>query len=214
MNYALPNVDLKSATPTRTSTLLRDFANTVTRERVTVGEIVAALGDRGLGVLIAIFAIPNMLPSAVPFGNTVVGIFPLIFAVHLVCGFDRLMLPAFIADRSISASSFKALVPRVAAVLSWFERLLKPRFPGVTGLNIERVVGALCVVLALITMLPIPFAHNLPALALVLIGLGLIERDGLAILIGTAIGVIGTVLYGLVLVGLASGLHFLLRLGL
>ena len=213
MNYALPNVDLKSATPTRTSTLLRDFARAVARERVTVGEIVAALGDRGLGVLIAIFAIPNMLPSAVPFGNTVFGVFPLIFAVHLVCGFDRLMLPGFIANRSISASSFKALVPRVAAVLSWFERLLKPRFPSITGLNIERVVGALCVVLALITMLPIPFAHNLPALALVLIGLGLIERDGLGILIGAAIGVFGTILYGLVLLGLASGLHFLLRAG-
>jgi hypothetical protein len=214
MNYALPNVDLKSATPTRTSALLRDFAGSVARERVSVGEIVAALGDRGLGVLIAIFAIPNMLPSAVPFGNTVVGIFPLIFAVHLACGFDRLMLPEFIANRSISASSFKALVPRVAAVLSWFERLLKPRFPGVTGLNIERVVGVICVVLALITMVPIPFAHNLPALALVLIGLGLIERDGLAILIGAAIGVVGTVIYGLVVVGLASGLHFLLRAGL
>jgi len=214
MNYALPNVDLKSATPTRTSALLRDFSGAIARERVTMGEIVAALGDRGLGVLIAIFAIPNMLPSVVPFGNVVVGVFPLIFAVHLACGFDRLMLPAFIANRSISAKSLKTLVPQVAGVLSRFERLLKPRFPGVTGPHIERVVGVLCVVLALITMIPIPFAHNLPALALVLIGLGLIERDGLAILIGAAIGVVGTIVYGLVLMGLASGLQFLLRAGL
>jgi hypothetical protein len=211
MNYALPNVDLKSATPTRTSALLRNFAAAVAGERVTVGEIVAALGDRGLGVLIAIFAIPNMLPSAVPLGNTVFGIFPLVFAFHLVCGFDRLMLPAFIANRSISASSFKALVPRIATVLAWFERLLRPRFPGVTGRSIERVVGAICMMLAVITMVPIPLAHNVPALALVLIGLGLIERDGLAIIIGAAIGVIGTVIYGLVLVGLASGLHFLIQ---
>jgi len=214
MNYALPNVDMTQATPTRTSALLRDFAATVSRERVSVGEIVAALGDRGLGVLIAIFAIPNMLPSAVPLGNTVVGIFPLIFAVHLAFGFDRLMLPAFVANRSVSASTFKALVPRVAAVLSWFERLLKPRLPGVTGMSIERVVGVISIVLALITMIPIPFAHNVPALALVLIGLGLIERDGLAIVIGSAIGIIGTVIYGLVLIGLASGLRFLIHTGL
>jgi hypothetical protein len=63
-------------------------------------------------------------------------------------------------------------------------------------------------------MIPIPFAHNLPAVALVLIGLGLIERDGVAILIGAAIGMVGTVLYALVLFGLASGLHFLLNAGL
>lgn len=213
MNYALPNVDLKSVTPTRTSALLRDFAGTVARERVSVGDIVAALGDRGLGVLIAIFAIPNMLPSVVPLGNSVVGIFPLIFAIHLAFGFDRLMLPAFIANRSISAKSLKTLVPRVADVLSWFERLLKPRLPGVTGPYVERIVGVICVVLSLITIIPIPFAHNVPALALVLIGLGLIERDGLAILIGAAIGVVGTIVYGLVLVGLASGLQFLLSAG-
>ena len=143
MNYALPNVDMKSATPTRTSTLLRDFAATVTSERVSVGEIVAALGDRGLGVLIAIFAIPNMLPSAVPFGNSVVGLFPLIFAVHLACGFDRLMLPAFVANRSLSTGTFKALVPRVATVLSWFERLLKPRLPGVTRPTLRRELARL-----------------------------------------------------------------------
>jgi hypothetical protein len=63
-------------------------------------------------------------------------------------------------------------------------------------------------------MLPIPFAHNLPALALVLIGLGLIERDGLAMLIGAAIGLASTFVYGLVLFGVASGLQVLLHAGL
>jgi hypothetical protein len=214
MNYPLPNVDLRSATPARTSTLLRDFSSTIVRERVSVGEIVAAFGDRGLGVLIAISAMPNMLPSIIPFGNVVLGIFPLIFAVHLACGVDRLMLPDSIARRLVSSKRLKTLMPRVADVLSRFEGLLKPRFPAVTGPQFERIVGALCVVLALITMLPIPFAHNLPALALVLIGLGLIERDGLAMLIGAAIGLASTFVYGLVLFGVASGLQVLLHAGL
>jgi hypothetical protein len=213
MNYPLSNVDVRSATPTRTSTLLRNFSDTITRDRVSIGEIVAALGDRGLGVLIAIFAIPNILPSVVPFGNVVVGIFPLIFAIHLALGVDRLMLPSSVARRSIRSESLKTLIPRVADTLSWFEGLLKPRFPAMTGPLIERVVGALCVALALITMVPIPFAHNLPALGLVLIGLGLIERDGLAMLIGAIIGVAGTLVYGLVLFGVASGLKFLLHAG-
>ena len=71
MNYAAPNAGLTQAKPTRTSALLRDFAMSLTGERVSVGEIVAALGDRGIGVLIAIFALPNILPSTVPFGNVV-----------------------------------------------------------------------------------------------------------------------------------------------
>ena len=83
MNYAAPSADLKKAKPTRTSELLREFALSLTGERVSIGDIVTALGDRGLGVLIAIFALPNILPSTVPFGNVLTGIPPLIFAVHL-----------------------------------------------------------------------------------------------------------------------------------
>jgi len=211
MNYAAPNVDLKQARPTRTSALLRDFAASITSERISIGEIVAALGDRGLGVLIAIFALPNILPSTVPFGNVLTGIPPLIFAVHLALGLDRLMLPGFIARRSMKSSSLKALVPRVAGVLAWFERLLEPRLPRVTAVQSERLIGIVSIVLALVSTLPIPFGHNLPALGLVLIGLGLIERDGLAILFGSAIGLIGAVLLGLVIFGLATGLRFIIH---
>jgi len=197
--------------PSRTSDLLREFAASLAVERVTVGEIVAALGDRGLGVLIAIFALPNILPSTVPFGNVATGIPPLIFAVQLMLGFDRLILPRFVAMRTVGTHSLKAIVPKVAAVLSWFERLLTPRLSWVTGPRSERVFGLVCVLLAIVSTLPIPFGHNLPALGLVLIGLGLIERDGLAILIGAAIGTLGAVLLVLVLSGLAHGLGFLIH---
>ena len=211
MNYTAQSADLNKAKPTRTSELLREFALSLSGERVSIGDIVAALGDRGLGVLIAIFALPNILPSTVPFGNVLTGIPPLIFAVHLALGVDRLILPGFIARRSIRTTSMKALVPRVAGVLSWFERLLEPRLPGVTAVRSERLIGIICIVLAVVSTLPIPFGHNLPALGLVLIGLGLIERDGLAIILGSAIGLIGAVLLGLVIFGLATGLRFIIH---
>jgi hypothetical protein len=211
MNYAAPSTDLNKAKPTRTSELLREFALSLSGEHVSIGDIVTALGDRGLGVLIAIFALPNILPSTVPFGNVLTGFPPLIFAVHLALGVDRLILPGFIARRSIRTTSMKALVPRVAGVLSWFERLLEPRLPGVTAVRSERLIGIICIVLAVVSTLPIPFGHNLPALGLVLIGLGLIERDGLAIIFGSAIGLIGAVLLGLVIFGLASGLRFIIH---
>ena len=145
---------------------------------VSLGEIVGSLGDRGLGVLIAIFALPNILPSAVPFGNVPTGLPPLLFAVQLALGVDHLILPRFLARRTVGTHWLRALAPRVASVLSWFERLLTPRVEWVTGPRAERVIGIIAIVLAMVSTLPIPFGHNLPALGLVLIGLGLIERDG------------------------------------
>ncbi|HYM17985.1 MAG TPA: exopolysaccharide biosynthesis protein [Micropepsaceae bacterium] len=195
--------------PTRTSEFLRDFAGTLTGERTSVGDMVAGLGDRGLGVLMAIFALPNILPSTVPFGNMATGIPPLIFAIQLTMGGHHLILPGFIERKTMSTRSLKVLAPRIASVLSWFERLLKPRLSWVTGGGAERVMGAIAIFLALVSTVPIPFAHQLPSLGLLLIGLGLIERDGLAMLIGAAIGVAGTILLGLALFGLAHGLGFL-----
>jgi hypothetical protein len=197
--------------PTRTSEMLREFSDSLTTERVTVAEIVAGLGDRGLGVLIAIFALPNILPSTVPFGNVGTGIPPLIFAVQLMLGVEHLMLPGFIARRTLGTKTLKMFVPRVAAVLSWFERLLSPRLAWVTTPSAERIVGAIAILLAIVSTLPIPFGHNLPALGLVLIGLGLIERDGLAILLGSACGLTGATILGLVVFGLAHGLRFIIH---
>jgi hypothetical protein len=198
-------------TPTRTSDLLREFAHSLNSDRVTLAEIVAGLGDRGLGVLIAIFALPNILPSTVPFGNVATGIPPLVFAVQLMLGVEHLILPGFLARRKVGTQWLKAIAPRIAAVLSWFERLLTPRLAWVTHPRAERLIGIIAIVLALVSTLPIPFGHNLPALGLVLIGLGLIERDGLAILIGAAIGMIGTILLGLVIFGVAHGLSFIIH---
>jgi hypothetical protein len=201
----------EGAHPTRTSDLLREFARSLTSDRVTLAEIVAGLGDRGLGVLIAVFALPNILPSAVPFGNVPTGLPPLIFAIQLALGVDHLILPGFIARRTVGTQWLRALAPRVASVLSWFERLLTPRMEWVTDARAERIIGIIAIVLAMVSTLPIPFGHNLPALGLVLIGLGLIERDGLAILIGAAIGMAGSILLGLVIFGVAHGLGFIIH---
>jgi hypothetical protein len=197
--------------PTRTSDLLREFAHSLNSDKVTLADVVSGLGDRGLGVLIAIFALPNILPSTVPGANVATGIPPLIFTIQLMLGLDHLILPGFMARWKIGTRWLKAFAPRVASVLSWFERLLTPRLEWVTVPRAERFVGAIAIVLALVSTLPIPFGHNLPALGLVLIGLGLIERDGLAILIGGAIGMIGSILLGLVVFGVAHGLSFIIH---
>lgn len=193
--------------PARASQVLRDFTETLSTERVSIEEIVAALGDRGLGVLIAIFAVPNILPSTVPFGNVGTGLPVIFLAVHLMAGWPRLVLPRFLAKLSVSAPIFRKFAPTLASVLSYFEGLLRPRFLSVTGPVAERVIGVLSLVLAIVSTLPIPGGHNLPAIGLTLIGLGLTEHDGAAILLGVVIGIAGVILLPLVMMGVADLLH-------
>jgi hypothetical protein len=193
--------------PVRTSQVLGDFIASLNVERINLEDIIAALGDRGLGVLIAVFAIPNIFPSTVPFGNVPTGLPVIFLAVHLMAGWPRLVLPGFLAKRTVGAKLLKAFTPKLATVLSRAERLLKPRLLGVTGPAAERFIGALCLLLSIISTLPIPFGHNLPALGLTIIGLGLVEHDGFAILLGAALGLAGVLLLGAILFGLATHMH-------
>jgi hypothetical protein len=195
--------------PQRTSQLLREFAANLSSERVSLAEIDAGLGDRGLGVLMAIFAVPNIFPSTVPFGNVATGVPVIVLAIHLMLGWRQLVLPGFLARRSIAAHTLKSFAPRLAGMLARIEPLLSPRLTAVSSPAGERIIGVICLFLSILSALPIPFGHMVPALALMVIGLGLIEHDGFAILLGAALGLAGAVVFVLVLFGLASGFNHL-----
>jgi len=205
-----PSEPLSGARPEKTSQLLRQFADQLGGERVSLEDVVASLGDRGLGVLMAIFAVPNIFPAPVPFGNVLFGIPVIILAVHLMLGWPRLVLPKSIARRSIGSGVLKSITPQLAGMLARIEPLLKPRLPAASTPAAERAIGLICVVLSILSALPIPFGHMVPALALMVIGLGLIEHDGVAILLGAALGIAGVLVFGLVVFGLASGLSHLI----
>ena len=192
--------------PERTSQLLRAFAENLDAERVSLAQIDRGLGDRGLGVLMAIFAVPNIFPSTVPFGNVITGIPMILLAAHLVLGWRQLVLPGSLARRSIAAQTLKSFAPKLAAVLARVEPLLKPRLAVISSPLGERIIGVISLILSILSALPIPFGHMVPALALMVIGLGLIEHDGAAILLGAVLGLMGAVVFGLVVFGLAQGL--------
>jgi len=196
----------------KTSEMFAAFAKSLSSERVSVREIVDALGDRGLGVLIAIFAIPNVFPSTVPFGNVLTGIPVIVLSLQLMLGFERLILPDFIGRRTIDSSWLKRAAPTVVTLFGFVERLLRPRLGFMTTARAERWVGILLFLLSILSTLPIPFGHQIPAFAIILIGLGLIEGDGISILAGAVIGALGLVTLVLLVIGIVHGAHRLLHI--
>lgn len=187
------------------STVLRQLAADRSRERIAVGDLLAALGDRALGALLFVFAFPNVLPTP-PGTSTVLGA-PLIFlAAQLALGLSP-WLPGVVARRSMSQADFAALVRRISPWLERAERLLRPRPLGVPRVVIERGAGTVCLLLSLILVLPIPLGNMLPALALCLLALGVLEHDSAWVLAGlvtavAAVGVVWGVVFALVKAGL------------
>lgn len=196
------------------SSLLLDFAADFSAERVRVRDITESLGQRSFGFILLIFAIPNSLPIiGIPGVSAVTGL-PLLFvAVQMALGHQRVYLPRWIADSSIARDDFQRLIAKVAPWLERVEHLMRPRIPILTNGSAERWLGACCVSLAFLLILPIPLGNLLPGLGILFIALGLIERDGLCVCLGLLLGIASWVyLSGLVWVIIKTALAVIDRL--
>ena len=193
------------------SALLLAFAANFTAERVRVRDIIESLGPRSFGFILLIFALPNSLPMlGIPGVSTITGMPMLFVAVQMALGHNRVYLPRWIADSSIATADFQKLVNKVAPWFRRVEKLMRPRLSFLTLKSAERWLGAFCVLLAFLLVLPIPLGNLLPALGILFIALGLIESDGVCVLVGIAIGITAWVfLSGLVWVAVQTVLAML-----
>ncbi|MES2716328.1 MAG: exopolysaccharide biosynthesis protein [Pseudomonadota bacterium] len=164
------------------SAMLHALAQDDSRSRISIGDLLEALGDRALAALLFVFAVPNVLP--VPPGTSTILGAPLVFLAAQLAFGRKPWLPAVIARRTMTRSDFAALVRRIGPWLARAERLLRPRAMGLALPPMEYLVGVLCLLLAVVLVLPVPLGNMLPALAISLLALGILERDGLWILAG------------------------------
>lgn len=157
------------------------------RERVTLGDLIHRLGPSGFGLAMITLALPAMIPIPGPFGMITGGCLVLI-ACQMLIGCRRLALPHFLADRRVTADGVKAIITRA---LPWVKRLeaivREGRWKSLTGRSSHVLVGIPVLLLAVVLALPIPFGNVGPVVSLLVIGLSLVARDGLALMVGLAL---------------------------
>jgi len=190
------------------SEVLSAIAADEARQDVAVGDLLVLLGGRGRAALILLFALPNVLPTP-PGTSGILGLPLLYLSFQMMLGRVP-WLPRLIDERSMPRHRFAQLVERVVVVLGRAERLLRPRWSIFVGHGAERVLGAVCLVLAIVLVLPIPLGNILPALAVCLIALGVLERDGVWVLIGIAVAVVSLIVVAGVVYALIKSALFIL----
>ncbi len=184
------------------SDLLNGVVNHHTEDIITVGQVKAALHERGFGVIMAIASLPLCLPVPVPPGYTLLFSIPLfIFSIQMILGQDSPWLPQWLTRKKIQRQALARLVEKAVPLLRRIERLMKPRMRFASSRAGEKLIGVFAFVFALSIALPIPvpFTNLLPGLGILVMSLGLLSKDGLTIITGMIMGSIGCGLLILVL---------------
>ncbi len=190
----------------RLSAILRAIAEAQDRDRISVGDLLLALKRRALGALMFIFAIITALPMP-PGVSAVVGA-PLVFLTAQLMLGKTAWLPRIISDRSLSRVDFQRVINAAAPWLARAESIMKPRFEFLAKRPAIYFVGFVTFLMALMVLLPIPGANMAPSVAICIIALGLIERDGLWITIGVVTAIVSTVVLFVLYWALLMGLLF------
>jgi hypothetical protein len=194
------------SSPLRTSGLLTALA-TLPGERIAVGSIVAALKDRAYALLVVLLGLPNCLPMPPPI-PLVCGLVLAFVAAQMLAGRTMPWLPQALLARSIGKPELTRAVGRALPILLRLERFSQPRLTMLGGAFAIQVLGFVILVLALGLIVAAPFIGQIPlGLAVCLVGLGLVERDGVIIIIGAVFGAIGLMLSAGFAYAIFSGIH-------
>lgn len=151
---------------------------------VSVGEIVDALGPAAIGMVLIVLTLPALIPIPGPFG-LLFGTILMIVSGQLMFGARRLWLPAVIRQRSLPISGVARVAAMGVPLLARVEAWLKPRRLLPLTSRLARIALSVpLVILAFAIALPIPFGNVLPALSVIALALGIVVRDGVAIIVG------------------------------
>ncbi|WP_235040412.1 exopolysaccharide biosynthesis protein [Vreelandella profundi] len=159
--------------------------------RVSVNDVVYAVGRRSFGPLLLVAGLITLAPiiGDIPGMPTLMAVLVLLVSGQLLAGREAFWLPNWLLKRSLSREKFDKAIKWMKKPARWIDGLLRVRLPWLTGYIGIRVTAVVCLLIAL-AMPPmefIPFSANGAGLALTLLGLGLVARDGLALLLGFAL---------------------------
>lgn len=172
---------------------------------VTLNEIMDIVGVDSLMLLTIFMSLIFLVPVSIPGVSTVFGTGILLIGItHLFA--RKLWLPGFIAHRKLSAGKLREGFERALIWIHRLERISRPhRLPRLTTGRIANLVNNLAFILAaLLLMAPfgfIPFSNTLPALALIFLAVGMMDRDGGSIMLGHLSNVATIIYFGFLVAG-------------
>ena len=160
--------------------------------KTKISEILEDFHENGILLAMVFFALPVAIPLPYPPGfTTIMGIPLMILSVQMLLGSKKVRLPQKINNYEIKNSTLKMISNKSVPIIEAIEKYVKPRFSFAKSVYCEQFVGLSCLIASTAVALPIPLTNAIPALGITVMTLGLLNRDGIIIVAGFFIALIG-----------------------
>lgn len=189
------NIKPKLLDQTLASETLKKLGQKSAKGKTTIAEIIEDFHENGILLAMIFFALPVAVPLPYPPGfTTIMGTPLIILAIQLLIGSKKVKLPQAINRYEIKNSTLKMISDKLVPWLITVEKYVKPRTAFAKSVYAEQIVGLFCLIAAISVAIPLPFTNSIPALGVAVMCLGLLNRDGITIIGGFLIGLIGVII--------------------
>ncbi len=169
---------------------IEGVVNSSSSDRLPIADLMAAMEGVGFGLAVMIFAFGILIPLPPPFPS-LISIPLVIFSWQMMVGFKSPKLPNRFAKLTVKRSTLATLVRKSSPYIKRVESILRPRFYFMTKPFAERVVGFFVFTFSAFILLPMPLSNFIPGFGILIIAFGLLGKDGLAVILGIIVGLIG-----------------------
>ncbi|MGP1356744.1 exopolysaccharide biosynthesis protein [Roseicyclus sp.] len=198
------------ADPEETVTISRrlaKLAEDAETDTVTLDWLMEQLHERAFGLFLLVLALPCCIPFL--YGVPQIVALPLMFiSVQVLLGRKSPWLPRSLAARTVSRDALRNLARRAEPWLRRIEAVSRPRLSSLTRAPLDRMVGLALVLFSASILVPLPGTNTVPGIAVVIVAMGLLQRDGVLVILGALLGTawIGSLVFaGASLVRLIAG---------
>ncbi len=160
--------------------------------KTAIHELLNNFHENGIVLSMIIFSLPAVVPLPPGFAS-IIGMPLILLSMQLLLGYDKVKLPAKINNYQLNNSILVTLAKKVVPPLRRIEGYIKPRFGFAKSVYCEQFIGFVSLICAIAVIIPLPLTNVGPAFSIAIMCIGLLNRDGVVIILGVVAAIIALI---------------------
>jgi hypothetical protein len=176
------------------SDLLTDLQSQIKGDSTSLKALLEAFHERGFGFFLFLFSLPAALPIPAFGINAIIALPLLLLTAQQAMGRHTIWVPQKIKNKTLPKAKIDKFINSAAPWIKRIEFFIRPRLGFITQGHASKLIGVFGFLMALAVSIPLPLTNTVPSFGIAVMAIGVLMRDGLAVITGAIIGLLWVIL--------------------